>query len=127
MLTECNGTPIVFQAHGRREVTASFDGGRLSSDGGALLLREADKVFGVTSLGGAVPETLADGRPPADDSVLFSRLAVRGSPKCCRRGTDPRNPRQKPKNAARFNARRCNLGLGEICGLVLLHCDPHLR
>ena len=48
MSTECNGTPIVFQVHGRREVTASFDGGRLSSDGGALLLREADNVFGVT-------------------------------------------------------------------------------
>ena len=44
----CNGKPIVFQGHGRREVTASFDGGRLSSDGGALLLREAGHVFGVT-------------------------------------------------------------------------------
>ncbi len=55
--------------------------------------------------------------PTADDSVLFSRLAVRGSPECCRRCTDPRNPRRKPENAANFNARRCNLGLGERSGL----------
>ena len=61
MLTECNGTPIVFQAHGRREVTASFDGGRLSSDGGALLLREADNVFGVT---GRLAECFSDHRDP---------------------------------------------------------------
>ena len=46
--TGCNGKPIVFQGHGGREVTASFDGGRFSSDGGALLLHEADKVFGVS-------------------------------------------------------------------------------
>ena len=48
MSKECNGKPIVFQGHGRREMTASFDGGRLSSYGDALLLREADNVFGVT-------------------------------------------------------------------------------
>ena len=38
--TGCNGKPIVFQGHGGREVTASFDGGRFSSDGGALLLHD---------------------------------------------------------------------------------------
>ena len=61
MSTECNGTPIVFQVHGRREVTASFDGGRLSSDGGALLLREADNVFGVT---GRLAGCFSDHRDP---------------------------------------------------------------
>ena len=50
MSTECNGKPIVFQGHHRREITASFDGGRLSSCSDALLLREADNVFGVTGL-----------------------------------------------------------------------------
>ena len=51
MLTECNGTPILFQAHGRREVTA---------DGGALLLREADNVFGVAGrLELGIPERAA--------------------------------------------------------------------
>ncbi len=48
MSTGCNSKPIVFQGHGRREVKANCDGWRLSSDGDALLLREADNVFGVT-------------------------------------------------------------------------------
>ena len=61
MSTGCNGNPIVFQGHGRREVTARFDGGRLSSDGGALLLREADNVFGVT---GRLAKCFSDHRDP---------------------------------------------------------------
>ena len=61
MSTWCSGKPIVFQRHGRRDVTASFDGGRFSSDGGALLLREADNVFGVT---GRLAECFSDHRGP---------------------------------------------------------------
>lgn len=41
--TECNGEQLSFQAVGRREVVARFDGGQLSSDGGGLLLREVEK------------------------------------------------------------------------------------
>ena len=48
MQTECSKREVVFQGHGRRDVTARFDAGRLSSDGGALLLREADRVLDVT-------------------------------------------------------------------------------
>ncbi len=48
MPTECTKREVVFQGHGRRGVTAQFDGGRLSSDGGAVLLREADGVLDVT-------------------------------------------------------------------------------
>ncbi len=48
MHTQCNSPDIEFNRHGRREVTAAFDGGRMSSDGGALLLREADRVADVT-------------------------------------------------------------------------------
>jgi hypothetical protein len=36
-----------FQGVGRRKVAASFDGGHLSSDGGALLLREVEERFGI--------------------------------------------------------------------------------
>ncbi|MCL4218050.1 MAG: IS1380 family transposase [Candidatus Hydrogenedentes bacterium] len=42
MKTECNAAQLEFQGHGRRKVVADFDGGHLSSDGGALLLREVD-------------------------------------------------------------------------------------
>lgn len=42
MMTECNEQPMLFQVHGRRQVAAEFDGGRISSDGGAVLLRELE-------------------------------------------------------------------------------------
>ncbi len=48
MQTQCNADRIDFNHHGRREVTGAFDGGRLSSDGGALLPVEADLLTGLT-------------------------------------------------------------------------------
>jgi hypothetical protein len=48
MDTECNAAQLEFQGVLRRKVRASFDGGHLSSDGGALLLREVDARFGIT-------------------------------------------------------------------------------
>jgi hypothetical protein len=42
-MTECNQDRFEFaSAQGRREIVAEFSGGTVSSDGGALLLREAD-------------------------------------------------------------------------------------
>jgi hypothetical protein len=40
-MTECNQSSFGFEAFG--EIVARFDGGTISSDGGALLLRQADK------------------------------------------------------------------------------------
>jgi hypothetical protein len=37
----------LFEAHGGREVTAAFDGGHITSDGGGLLLREVEQRFGI--------------------------------------------------------------------------------
>jgi hypothetical protein len=45
--TECKQKQLEFQAFGRRQVVASFDGGRISSDGGLLLLREVAKRTGL--------------------------------------------------------------------------------
>lgn len=42
-MTECNQSGFGFEACGRREVVARFDGGPISSDGGALLLRQTDR------------------------------------------------------------------------------------
>src|SRR5215210_6796306 len=42
-MTECTQSSFGFEACGRREIVARFDGGTISSDGGALLLRETDK------------------------------------------------------------------------------------
>jgi hypothetical protein len=42
-MTECNQSSFGFEAFGRREIVARFDGGTISSDSGALLLRQTDK------------------------------------------------------------------------------------
>jgi len=42
-MTECNQSSFGFEACGKREIVARFDGGAISSDGGALLLRQTDK------------------------------------------------------------------------------------
>ncbi len=47
MATECNQKTFAFHALGQREVVARFDGGRITSDGGGLLLREAERLTGV--------------------------------------------------------------------------------
>ena len=43
MSTECIQCSFTFGKHFRRQVSARFDGGVISSDGGALLLREVDR------------------------------------------------------------------------------------
>jgi hypothetical protein len=42
MRTVCSANKLQFQALGRRRLEADFSGGQVSSDGGGLLLREAD-------------------------------------------------------------------------------------
>jgi len=43
MVAECNGRGLEFQGLGWREVIARFDGGDITSEGGALLLREVER------------------------------------------------------------------------------------
>ena len=47
MTTECNPEQLEFHALGGRDVIGRFDGGRITSDGGGLLLREVDKRLGL--------------------------------------------------------------------------------
>lgn len=42
-MTDCTTGGVHFSSQGRRRVVADFDGGEISSDAGALLLREADR------------------------------------------------------------------------------------
>ena len=46
--TDCKEQPLWFQDLGSRKVVADFSGGTLSSDGGALLLRQVDVNLGLT-------------------------------------------------------------------------------
>jgi DDE family transposase len=47
MTTECTGKGYAFQTLGSRQVVASFDGGTITSDAGALLLRELEQKRGL--------------------------------------------------------------------------------
>ncbi len=62
MSTECSADQLEFHAFGRREVVAKFDGGMISSDGGALLLRETELRTGILS---GLAEQFTDYRDPA--------------------------------------------------------------
>src|ERR1700737_4866588 len=46
MNTECTSRDLVFQPLGSRDVVGRFDGGTISSDGGCLLLGEAQRLTG---------------------------------------------------------------------------------
>lgn len=45
-MTECTQQQFSFQARGRRKIVADFQGGKISSDGGGLLLKEVERVRG---------------------------------------------------------------------------------
>jgi len=56
-MTECNGKPIKFSSLALRNVVADFSGGAITSDAGALLLREVDRKLGlIDSLDAVIPD-----------------------------------------------------------------------
>lgn len=70
-MTECTEQGELFGKVGRSRIEASFDGGDISSDaGGALLLRQAERRFGLLA---AAARCLPDRRNP--DLVQHTRLA----------------------------------------------------
>jgi hypothetical protein len=60
-MTECSQFSFEFSTHFSRRVTAGFDGGAITSDGGALLLREVDRRI---NLLGRLAECFTDHRRP---------------------------------------------------------------
>ena len=58
-MTECNQDSFSFTAHFSRRVEAGFTAGQVSTDGGALLLREADRRIGLL---GRLAGCFSDGR-----------------------------------------------------------------
>src|ERR1700693_5596322 len=47
LMTECNQKAFTFAAHFSRRGEASFTAGQVSTDGGALLFRQADRKIGL--------------------------------------------------------------------------------
>jgi hypothetical protein len=60
-VAECNRKSLVFSSLFRRKILADFDGGRLTSDAGGLLLREVDRRIGLTR---ALAGCITDPRQP---------------------------------------------------------------
>src|SRR5580700_10476706 len=58
-MTECTQSSFGFEACGRREIVARFDGGRISSDGGVFLLRQTDQRLNLLP---RLAECFLDGR-----------------------------------------------------------------
>jgi DDE family transposase len=61
-MTECIEARLTFGSAGKREVVAEFNGGTISSDGGALLLRETDRRIQLLE---RFSQCFLDGRNPA--------------------------------------------------------------
>ncbi len=61
LMTECNQETFAFTAHFSRRVEAGFTAGQVSTDGGALLLREVDRRI---DLLGRLAGCFSDGRSP---------------------------------------------------------------
>ena len=58
-MAECIQSSFGFEACGSRQIVARFDGGTISSDGGALLLRQTDKRLNLLP---RLAECFLDGR-----------------------------------------------------------------
>jgi hypothetical protein len=76
-MTECNRDPLTFSSFGPKSVIADFLGGRLTSDAGAILLRE---VAQSTGLFDAINEVIPDPRHPVfivhDQKSLIAQRVV---------------------------------------------------
>lgn len=60
-MTDCNTEPMLFSNLGRRQIQADFDGGWLTSDTGALLLRQVDRHIGLID---SIDRVIPDPRDP---------------------------------------------------------------
>src|SRR5215469_6632986 len=76
-MTDCNRQPLTFSSLGPKAVVADFLGGRLTSDAGALLLRETGEATGLFR---ALDEVIPDPRDPAlithDQRTLLAQRII---------------------------------------------------
>jgi Transposase DDE domain group 1 len=59
MPTDCNAGQLLFEGFEGRQVVGAFDGGAVTSNAGATLLREADRAIGLTA---KAARSIRDGR-----------------------------------------------------------------
>lgn len=75
-MTECTQSCFAFPAVKRRQVEADFTGGDITSDGGLLLLRQADRRLGLLRAVDAVLPDPRDGRYVQHDQLTLLRQRV---------------------------------------------------
>src|SRR5215217_6451492 len=68
-MPSCTTELFEFPSFDRRKIEGSFEGGDVSSDGGVMLLREADRRLGLTQ---ALNAVLPDPRQP--DAILHEQV-----------------------------------------------------
>ncbi len=79
-MTECS-TQLTFTKMVSRPVVVDFEGGAITSDGGAILLREVDERLGLTSRPAG---RLSDGRDPEKvEHTRIEHLRQRGCQIAC--------------------------------------------
>ena len=61
-IPETTGPPFNFPAIGRKKITAAFDGGRITSDGGVMLLASEERQLGIAA---RLASLIAEPRNPA--------------------------------------------------------------
>src|SRR5512135_1172333 len=77
-MTDCNRDPLAFSSLGPKAVVADFQGGQLTSDAGALVLRELGQRLGLFE---ALDRAIPDRR--------FTPLVVHPSGPCSPNGSSP--------------------------------------
>jgi hypothetical protein len=75
-MTECTTQTLEFSSIRRQKILADFDGGRISSDAGVLLLRQTDQILGLID---AIDDCIPDPRNPiytthAQRTLLAQRI-----------------------------------------------------
>ena len=73
-MTDCNRLQLAFSRIGRQNLQGIFDGGAITSDGGALLLREVDQAIGlVDSIAAAMDDRRQSGKVTHDLRTLLAQ------------------------------------------------------
>ena len=76
MPTECSRDLFGYEAVEGRQVVAAFDGGRITSDAGALLLGAANRAIGLVGRWAAWPNASPTGVPPSCWSMSVETMLM---------------------------------------------------
>lgn len=90
-----------FPAIGRKKITAAFDGGRLTSDGGVLLLAQAERAMGIAArvIESASRIRVAFASACADAGVFTAIAPICGQRPHSQRGSAAETPSPDPSTS----------------------------